>query len=115
MDIEIGNTQQLFVSCVVPKKGTPYVEILVLGNEEDLENTRVVVCNGGSQIERKPVGDVWELNWGCVPSQKVGFVSIFIDREYLGFELSVYSVIKASGSEDTEDSGVKSRPFIFRI
>jgi len=106
--------QEIYVGCIVPEKGKPSVGVMVLGQEEDLVKTFVVLCSGGNPIESRPV-EVYELNWGGLPTQKVGYVRIFIDPVYLNSELSVYSIIKGSGSEDTEDSGVKSRPFRFRI
>ena len=101
MGVEKKNTQQLFVSCVIPKKGKPYVEILVLGDEEAQERTWVEVYN--------------ELNWGCVPSSRAGYTKVYLDPCYLGFELSINSVIKVHDSEDPEDIELRSRPITIRM
>ena len=103
------NNQEIYVCCNVPKTGVPSVGVTVLGQEEDLVKTFVVVCSGGNPIEGCPV-EIYELNWPGLPTQKVGYVRIFIDPTYLECELSVYSIIKTS-----DDDSIKSRPFRFRI
>ncbi len=115
MGVEKKNTQQLFVSCVIPKKGKPYVEILVLGDEEAQERTWVEVYNGNHQIKCCQIDDIWELNWGCVPSSRAGYTKVYLDPCYLGFELSINSVIKVHDSEDPEDIELRSRPITIRM
>ncbi len=103
--------QEIYVGCMVPEKGKSSVGVMVLGQEEELVKTFVVVCSGGNPIESRPV-EVYELNWEGLPTQKVGYVRIFIDPTYLNSELSVYSCLSTS---DSEDSAVRSRPYRFRI
>ena len=123
--------QDIYVGCIVPEKGKPSIGVMVLGQEEDLAKTFIVLCSGGNPIEAgigggnpiearigggnpieaRPV-DVYELNWPGLPTQKVGYVRMFIDPTYLNLELSVYSCFLTS---DSEDIWVKSRPFRFRM
>lgn len=103
--------QEIYVGCIVPEKGKPSVGVMVLGQERDLAKTYVVLCSGGNPIESRPV-EVYELNWGGLPTQEVGYVRILIDPTYLNLELSVYSCLSTSESEDIE---VVSRPFRFRV
>lgn len=113
--------QDIYVGCIVPEKGKPSIGVMVLGQEEDLAKTFIVLCSGGNPIEARIGGgnpiearpvDVYELNWPGLPTQKVGYVRMFIDPTYLNLELSVYSCFLTS---DSEDIWVKSRPFRFRM
>jgi len=111
MDKKVENTQQLFVSCVVPETGTPYVEILVFGQEKDLQHTYVVLLDGDNPIESRQV-EIQKTKCQDLSAKEVGFVRMLVDRTHVRSTLTAYSVIK---SLDSEDSGVKSRTITFRM